>query len=42
VARVQGNTAVIAGGLNEGETVVTFGQLGVRDGTAVRILGAGQ
>lgn len=42
VARVQGGTAVISGGLNEGETVVTFGQLGVRDGAAVRILEAGQ
>lgn len=42
VARVQEGTAVISGGVSEGETVVTFGQLGLRDGAAVRVLEAGQ
>jgi multidrug efflux system membrane fusion protein len=38
VARAHGNLTVIAKGLQEGETVITFGQLGVRDGVPVRIL----
>lgn len=42
VARVQDNTAVVAGGLNGGETVVTFGQLGLRQGTTVRVLETAQ
>ena len=40
LARVQGDLAVISQGLSEGETVVTFGQLGVRDGAPLRILDA--
>lgn len=39
-ARAQGDWAVIAKGLSEGETVITFGQLGVREGSPVRILSA--
>jgi multidrug efflux system membrane fusion protein len=40
VARAHGNLSVIAKGLEAGETVITFGQLGVRDGVPVRILEA--
>jgi multidrug efflux system membrane fusion protein len=40
VARVQGSVAVISGGLSEGETVVTFGHLGVRDGAPLRVMDA--
>lgn len=39
-ARVQDGMAVVRDGLSEGETVITFGQLGVRDGVPVRILDA--
>lgn len=40
VARSEGGMAVISKGLVEGETVVTFGQLGVREGTPLRVLEA--
>jgi len=40
VARAQGSVAVVAGGISEGETVVTFGQLGVRDGAPLRVMDA--
>ncbi len=42
VARVQGSEAVLTGGLEDGETVVTFGQLGIRKGAPLRILDAGK
>jgi multidrug efflux system membrane fusion protein len=42
VARAHGGLAVIAKGLEEGETVITFGHLAVREGTPIRVLDGGQ